>query len=683
MTPQDTLHSPPLPLPIKDFITYFMQAIKGGRLYSSRHTLFKQSVTRLRDKLQEAVEDRDFFFVGFTADSLLLENDFFPAGDVHGRDFLNLFHSLGISHLAIHKNVTIEELESFVESLSGAESGQGQEVVTALQHENIKGINLGLLDYSVFSGLESAVGHFVQGREEAAIWRQLIFRPALAGGFHLRPDQEKELLRLSDDPENLKRAISELDRSIRSHAKVISQGQRGLIIGSFLQNISKALGRSGIQKRKLFKKSVAAVLKAIRQDVRVSILGAASPDIIEREDGGVLHDLIEDMPEKELVGLLVYALDQGGPQSTVFNNLFRMALARFSTAGPLLSLVRDQMSLATQERKPDSLNAWQHLEQLLIHHQESEEFNAQYRQAIENLATSLKIQKDMIEDEETDRLVRTLAPDSLKLLKASLIIDLLQSSQRGDSMTLPLLQFMGESVTFFLNQGKSRLTGNLLRQVFLSLGRLPQEASYLNEVNSWFRAEEVHRLLKSLFEKCRTYEPREMSGISSICQLFPEKACGFLIDSYLELRDDQSPLSDWLTTTLVSLSTHLPRLISSRLNGAQDTALPRLIDLADLSSNQQITPAIEKLLEHKDYDIRSQAVGCLGRLKSVKSVQPLAQLVLEKSWFGGRKKKALQLEALKALAEIPAEEARAVLQQIASTNSGELQELSRNLLEKS
>ena len=250
-------------------------------------------------------------------------------------------------------------------------------------------------------------------------------------------------------------------------------------------------------------------------------------------------------------------------------------------------------------------------------------------------------------------------------------------------MTLPLLQFMGESVTFFLNQGKSRLTGNLLRQVFLSLGRLPQEASYLNEVNSWFRAAEVHRLLKSLFEKCRTYEPREMSGISSICQLFPEKACGFLIDIYLELRDDQSPLSDWLTTTLVSLSTHLPRLLSSRLNGAQDTALPRLIDLADLSSNQQITPAIEKLLEHKDYDIRSQAVGCLGRLKSVKSVQPLAQLVLEKSVFGGRKKKALQLEALKALAEIPAEEARAVLQQIASTHSGELQELSRNLLEKS
>jgi|GEM_PF-6461830 len=43
-------------------------------------------------------------------------DDFFKVSDVHGRELLNLFHSLDISHLMIRKEVTIPELESFVET---------------------------------------------------------------------------------------------------------------------------------------------------------------------------------------------------------------------------------------------------------------------------------------------------------------------------------------------------------------------------------------------------------------------------------------------------------------------------------------------------------------------------------------------------------------------------------------
>jgi hypothetical protein len=683
MTPQKTIHSLPLPQSMQDFIIAFMLAIKAGRLYSSGHTLFKQSVKRLQDQLQVAREDRDFFFVGFARDSLLLSDEFFQVDDVRGRDFLNLFHSLGISHLIIHKEATPQELESFVESLSGAKASQGQEVLTALHRENIKRINLGLLDYSVFSGLESAVSHFMQGREDAAIWRQLIFRPAVAGAFQLDPEQMKEILRLSDDPESLKQALAELDRDLKSHVQSISPAQRGQIIGNFLQNISKAVARIDTRKRGLFKENVALLLGSIRPDMRIPILGAVPPELIEGEDGGVIRDLIVDMPEQELVYVLIDALSQGGAQAAAFNNLFRIALAKYKSAGPLLNLVRNEMNRATQERRPGSLNLWQHLEQLLIHHLESEEFNAQYRKAIEDLATSLKIQKPMVEEEEIARLVRTLAPDSLKLFKARLVIDLLQEVQRSDSMTLPLLQSMGETVQHFLNQRRPRLTGNVLRQVFLSIGQLPQKDFLAEEVSTWLSTEDVHNLLNALLQKCRTYEPREMSAISSICQLYPEKAGGFLIDLYLELGHQEGPLGDWLTMTLASIAPHLARVLSSRMTGAPDAALPRLIDLADLFVDKQIAPALERLLDHKDYDIRFQVIGTLGRLKSAKSVEPLAQVVLGKSWFTGKRTKALKMEALHALAEIQTKEARAVLEQIASTGSGELQELSKELLEKS
>ena len=683
MSEQKMSPSRPLPGRVQDFMAALMQALKAGRLYSTNHNLFKQNVKRLHDQFHEAREDGDFFFVGFAKDSLLLEDDFFQVTDLHGRELLNVFHSLGISHLMIRREVAIQELESFVETLAGAKPGQGQEVLTALHRENIKNIDLGILDYSVFSGVESAVAHLTEGREQASIWRRLILRPSGVGAPDLNPEHLEEILRLSGDLESLKKALADLDKDLKSQVQGISPAQRGQIIGNFLQNISKALAGINVERRARFSENVVLLLASIRPDVRIRILGSAPPDRGDEKDGGVIQDFITRMQEEDLVYLLVDALGELGPQSPFFFNLFRRALARFRGTAHLLDLVRAEMNRATQERRRGSLNVWQHLEQLLVHHQESEDFNAQYRKAIEDLATSLKIHKPMVEEEEMARLVRSLAPDSLKLFKARMIIDILQETQRGDPLILALLQSMGETVQHFLHQGRPRLTGNVLRQVFLSLGQLPRKDILAEEVNAWLRTEDVHSLLKSLFEKCRTYEPREMSAISSICQLYPDKAGGYLMDRYLQIEDKEDPLAEWLMTTLASIATYLTKVLSSRLATAPDAALPRLIDLADLFVDQQMAPALESLLAHKDHDIRSQIVRTLGHLKSPSSVQPLAQMVLGKSWFTGKRTKSIQREALQALDEIHTTEAMEVLRQIASTGSGELQQWSRELLGES
>lgn len=682
MTPQTASLTLPLPPSMQEFITAFIQAVKAGRLYSSGHTLFRQSVQRLEDKLKSAREDRDIFFVGFTRDSLMLSDQFHTVTDVRGKDFLNFFHSLGISHLLIHKEATTQELECVVEILSGAKPGQGQEAVTALHREHIRRIDLGLLDYSVFSGLESAVSGFLHEREEAAIWRQLILRPALAGAFQLDPEQVKTVFRVCDDPAKLKQLLSELDGNLKQNVESLSPAQRGQIIGNFLQNISKTVARIDAGKRILFKENTALLLRTVRPEMRVHILGAAPPEFIEGDDGGVIRDLIEDMPEEELVHLLIEALRLGGAQTVAFSNLFKTSLARFRSAGPLLNVVRIEMHRATQERRPGSLNLWQLLEQLLVHHQESEDFEAQYRKAIEELATSLKIQKRMVEEEEVERLVRTTTEDSLKRFKAKLIIDLLQAPRGGDALTLPLLQSMGETVKHFFEEGKHRLTGNVLRQVFLAVGQLPQKDGLVEEIRRWFSTEDVRTLLKTLIEKCRTFEPREMSPISSTCQLFPDKAGAFLLDLYLEVGDRQGPMADWLITTLASLAPHLARALGSRLSAGNDSDLPRLIELADFFSDQHLAPALEALLDHKDFGIKSQALKTLARLKAPRSTEALARVATEKSWFLGKKTKTLKLQALQALAEMQTPEARAILEQIASTGSGELQKLSRELLEK-
>jgi len=105
----------------------------------------------------------------------------------------------------------------------------------------------------------------------------------------------------------------------------------------------------------------------------------------------------------------------GGPNSGCFTHLFRRALLRHKGSKVFLDLIRTEMNRATQERSPGSLNQWQHLEQMVVRHQESEELNARYQRAIEDLETSLKIQQPMIEQKETARLGRTLESEFLAL----------------------------------------------------------------------------------------------------------------------------------------------------------------------------------------------------------------------------------------------------------------------------
>jgi hypothetical protein len=88
---------------------------------------------------------------------------------------------------------------------------------------------------------------------------------------------------------------------------------------------------------------------------------------------------------------------------------------------------------------------------------------------------------------------------------------------------------MGETVRGLLSQQRPRLAGSLLRYILLSLNRFPKETAAREIIYSWLRTEEVRSVLISLLEKCRTFEPQETSALTAVCQLYPEKAGGYLI----------------------------------------------------------------------------------------------------------------------------------------------------------
>ena len=673
----------PPPKVILDFVTAMMRALNTARLYATDHELFKKNIEEVHTALRSALADGGSLFLGCAKDTLFLEGTFYQAEDTHFQKFLEFFHALRISHLLFDKGITAQELESFLGILAGAQQGQGDDIAEALSRENIQQVKLGFLDYTVFSTIQMAAAQMAQSSDEEAIWGLLILQPEAAGAVNMDPETVERLRRLSEDPEELKRLILQMDADMKEGKDTASPAQRGSLLGNFIQNLGDTVADIAPEKRDQFVLQVGNILESVEPKIKIQILGSVAPNHAEEKEEGFLQEIFQAIPDDQLIHMLADALKDSGANSQCFNNLFHRALAKYSDPGLLLPLIRQEMYQATMEFQPGILGHWQHLEELFLQQQESEQLDAQYRREIESLAASLQMKAPMVEEEEMARLLRTLAPEPLMIAKARLIIDLLRHPHptQAEVFIPPLLEALGDILRHLLSQDRYKAVGTILRAVFIILTNLPEEASARKTVNAQLSTEEVGELLKNLMKDCKTYEAKETAPIDAICQLFPEKTGGFLTDVLLDLESDESPQAHWLSTTLASLGPRLSRILSHRIQDAPARALSRLLNLVALSSDKQLGSAVEPLLDHQSQEIRIKAAKTLGHLRADRAVPRLEQILLQKGLLKSKKMKDFQMAAAKALAKIGTDSAREALQRVVSKGSGELQTLCKELIQ--
>ncbi len=659
-----------------------MRAINTARLYASGHDLLKKQTAQLYTKLKDAIADKDFLFLGCAKDTLFLEGVFYQAKDTHLQKFLQFFHSLGISHVLLDREITTDDLESFMGLLAGAQQGQGDEVSKALSRERIKRASIGLLDYSVFSTVQTVATQLAQTSEDQTIWRQLIIQPAAAGTFNLSPEKARGLARISEDVEELKKLVQQMDTDMAEKQEGVSIAQRGMVLGNFIQNLGDAMAGVAAGEKSPFAQQVVAVLDSLEPQLKTQILGAIPLDAVREEGSGVIHDILQATPDSQFVSLLVEALKEAGANSRCFHNLFDRAMAKYKEPGLLLTIIRQETGRATQEGAAGDANHWQHLEQLLVQQQENDELNRQYHNQIQALATSIQIEAPTVEEDELSRLMETLTPQSVRPAKAQLIVDLIRHphTTRAEAFLPPLIENFGENLGYFLAEKQFLSVGNQLRQVFLVLGDHPQEALVRKSMNSLLSAQQVRELLENLLKKCRTYDPKDTSAINAICQLYPEKSGVFLLDVLGKLEKDDSPRARWLLTTLASLGSRINRMLGQRLDGATDSALPLLLVLVAGTRDAHLATAVEQLLDHETHEIRLKVISTIGKLRAERSVRRLAEILTQKSWLKTKKIESLQMAAARALAEISTDEARAALKEVAGRGSGDLKTLCQKLL---
>ncbi len=667
-----------LPSTLVEFFAVFLRSLTTARLYASGHALFRKTVGQLRAAFAEAIKGRDFLFLGFAKGSLFFEDGFYETKDKNTENLIGFFHSLGISHIFLDKNLTAEELESLIALLAGTKAGQGEEVQASLIEENIAHASLGLLDYRILSTLREIGLRSITESGDAGLWYQLILQPAHTFSISPKPEGMEQILRWCEDEEELRQTLRKIDTDLSAKEQGLSLMQRGGLIGNLLENISMVLAKREPGKHPQFARNVAAVLGGFEPNLRIAILGSLPPDQKAHPPGGVIQLMIEEMSKRELLFLLLDALKEAGGNSSCFNNLLNRALAKHKEWGTLLALVREEAHRATLERRPGSLPLWLNLEQRILHRQETEEFNAEYIKSIEALASSLQIQEPMVEQEERSRLVNTLSPEALAFQKGQLIGNILERPHTPEEVSeyFPsLLQELGGVLRQFLREENPTVVGQLLRQVCIALSDCSAEPLVKTGVSTWFSAEDIHRLLDSLLGKCRTYSSAEVSPLNALCQLFPEKASFFLIKRFVKMENQENPQGRWLLTTLTSLGASLGKALAHQFANASEEEIPGFLNLVGISMDKGLVPKIEGLLGHKNFEIRSKAVEALGRLGSERSVPFLSEILSQKSWLAGKKTKTLQTQAAQALFAIGTLEARQSLQKASEKGTGELPKL--------
>ncbi len=670
-----------MPKAIIEFINVFMRSVNTARLYSKGHELHKKNIEQLYMKLLEAFGEHDFLFLGCSREDFFFEGVFFEAGDAAQKKFLEFAHSLRISSFLFDKDISLEEIEGFIELASRAKQGQGEDVSMALVREHIGHAKIGLMDYSVFSSAQAVAAKLSHGAGDEWLWRQLIIQPAAPGIFSVDSERAKELGRLSEDIEELKDILLKMDAEMVQSQTGVSAAQRGILLGNFIQNLGDTLASVDAEKRKGFALQVAKILNSLEPAVKIQILGSLAPASGEGESDDVIREIIQAMADEDLVDLLKDALKETGSGSVCFNNLFNRALSKHTEPGLLLKLVHRSMEEAPGQGEAGDLRHWQFLEQLIIQREETDALNDQYFRQIEALATSIQMKEPMAEEEEIKNLKQTLSPEFLAEAKARLIIDLMGQDVAGRDAPLmeSLLQNLRDILGKLLEHNNLYTLGELMREVYMLLGSYTEDDSLKTAVGRMLTAAEVGKVLEYGLGMCRTFSPEETKVLDAFCHLYPEKAGNYLLDVLLKEGVD-GPRDKWLYMTFVSLGPRISMVLARRLRGAPEEALPKLFDLAALSHDQSLSSSVEQFLDHKSYEARLGAVNALGKIGSDRGVDRLVEIVSKKSWIKTKKMKELQAAAVRSLAVIGTKNAIEALQRVAEQGSHQLKKLCKELL---
>jgi len=619
-------------------------------MYAHGHPFLRERVEALHSLIaaQAAKEPSGVLLLGVARGKVLYRDRFFETRHPMVLAFAEGLYRHHVATIGFGPETTPDGLAAFYRCLRDLQSGKIEEIPEGfLQREGIRGICISPVNYREILS-RGIIGRDPVGdgtdREET-IWRALLSDPRgeeKAGQWIAEE--------LSEYPEILPLILRRVGGRARGAgpAAVAGEAPQEAVSKEVFLRMFQRLGQT---------------LKALPEDRRRQVLesledgfgdggpeyGGGGEEFAPDFYSSLARSLAEGYTDAEFLELLAGILSMERKGGKRLLQAFRVIAAGRDVEGSLVPLLETMSTEGRQAKNYYSGKTWEAVERLLLERSEEAYLGDDHSRFLESLSGVPG--RPAMESEPALQVDPALAPflepKALRRKGIAVLLDLLPQ-EWGDGEFRDLLATVAEAVP-----------GLIEEREFALLGRVLDAVAAAGEGSSGERREAVSKVLdaadfRRLAEICLAgpAAARECGEGHDLLVKHGARSADCLLDRLLEEPD--KGMRRVLLTLLIRIGNPAVPSILERFQDLPWYFLRNLCLLLGEIGMPATVPGLVRMVSHKEYRVRREAIQALGKLRATDpdAVSALGRILQSESMFPSPKEDPIRIDAASALSRI-------------------------------
>jgi hypothetical protein len=611
-------------------------------LYQAGHSSLSGRVERFhRDLVAQIVrESSGHLLLGIARDKVLYRDVFLGSGHSLVRNFTGKLFLQQVATLDFSEEVTPPELLAFFIGLRQVQTEKkGERLERLLKQEGVRGIGLYPYNYKevLSRRIAGTAAEEPSPAREDELWRMLLTENVAAGSMDAEAPDD-----LSIPPEimiSILRKAQSAAGKAEDGAGTPQEGFRGPLPPELLQRVMTRLGGTF---RRLPLDKRCDILQSVENGLDGgSVAEGESADAIGQAVVRCLTDSHTDDEFLELLAAVLSAERKGGQR---LRKVFSVIASERNGDGSLLPKVRGRLGESLRTKNLIARKTWDAVEKLLLARSEDAYLGQDHSRLLEELSLEEIHLQGGVEGRSPADLAVTAEFEEANLRRKSvdvLLEILAQEENEGDFQEL--LEEIRKGIPNLI----SRREFGLLRSILSTATSLYCTApdSRKSAIQSVIGELDFAHMLDLYFSPALSRDDKDR--IEETIVSFAELSAEDFLDRLL-METDQSNRRALLSMAFRFGPKAIPA-IRERLPDSHWYYVRNLCLILGEMGDAGVVPDLVRLLDHKDYRVRREAITALGKLRAVEAASFLGKILLHGSLLGSAKEEMLQIEAANAL----------------------------------
>jgi HEAT repeat protein len=629
---------------IEHLVTEMGLAFNRVSLYQAGHPSLAGSVERLHRDLVEIVdgEPSGRLLLGVARDRILYRDVFLSGGSNLVRSFISELFLQQVATLDFSGEVTPQGLLVFFLSLQRLRTKKEGErkLGEILEAEGVRGI--GAYPYNYKEVLSRGI--LLPGEEEEAaspgredeIWRMLLSEPLSGGG---EGDGESPG-NLRIPPEMIPAILMRVRASAGKEDR--DDGGREPAAAMSAETIRRVLKRLGSALRRLPAEQRVAVILSL--DKGAGDAGGAGGGKRVALDDDIARSLALAFPNDEFLDLLAGLVAVEGRGGSRFRKVFEIIAGERNAGGSLLPAVRERARESARAGNGRARMTWETVERLLLQqgggNGAGRELHDLPGGPAGGVAASGAPEEEGPRADPAD--LAEFGEEFLRRKEAVVLLELL-AEEKAEAEFLELLEEIRKILPDLLHRGEISLLKTMLSALKPLLRDAP--AGRREAIGRAIGEVDFARMVDLFLSPA--VPQQEKDRVEEILVSFAAASIDVFLDR-LRTEADQKKRKALLSLASRFDGEAVPA-IRKRLDDTAWYFVRNLCIILGRIGGPSAVHDLVRLLDHKDLNVRKEAIQALGQLRAPESVPFLGKVLLNETFLQSAREEALRIDAANAV----------------------------------